>query len=340
MKPKFTIFIPVHNGGEHLKHCVESILTQTLKDFDLVILENKSTDGTSEWLASVRDPRVIVVPSEQFLPIEENWRRTLTLPANEFMTIFGHDDLMDPDYLSVMDSTIVRHPDAGIYFAHFRYIDDESKAMRPCRPLPERETAPEYLEGLFTRQRDTYGTGYMYRSARYKAVGGIPAWPHLVFADDALWFKLMSGSWKATAREQCFAIRVHRGRYGERASWRMWAEGLAPYIAFLQNAAVGDSNLAKALAAHAPAYFLGWCNSLYESALVEASKRNRRLAPAEVASLEEAILKVAPGLWHQYHGNPRFRFRRRRELLNRFFVPRFLYYWYRRLRYGPEIPTC
>ena len=103
MNAKFTIFVPVHNGGEHLKRCVESVLAQTLPDFDLVILENDSTDGSREWLATMRDPRVSVLPSERLLPIEENWGRALALPKNEFMTIFGHDDLMDPGYLAVMD---------------------------------------------------------------------------------------------------------------------------------------------------------------------------------------------------------------------------------------------
>jgi glycosyltransferase involved in cell wall biosynthesis len=339
MKAKFTIFVPVHNGGEHLKRCVESVLAQTLQDYHLVVLENGSTDGSREWLATVRDPRVSVLPSERLLPIEENWGRALALPKNELMTIFGHDDLMDPAYLAVMDAVVRRHPEAGLYFAHFRYVDEAGKVLRSCRPLPERETAAEYLHGLYTRQRDTYGTGYLYRSARYEAVGGMPRWRHLVFADDALWLKLMEGSWKATAPEQCFGIRVHRERYGERARWRDWAEGLAPYLAFLQAAAHRDPSLAKALAAHGPAYFLEWCNSLYESALVEASKRNQRLDPEDVSMLKDAIQKIAPAKWPQYHGNPRFRFRRRRELLNRFRLPRWLYYQYRRLRYPSELPA-
>ena len=339
MNAKFTIFVPVHNGGGHLKRCVESVFAQTLQDFDLVVLENGSTDGTREWLANVRDPRLKVLPSERCLPIEENWGRVLAQPKNEFMTIFGHDDLMDPNYLAVMDAAVRRHPDASLYFAHFRYVDEAGQELHACRPLPERETAAEYLQGLYTRQRDTYGTGYLYRSARYEAVGGMPRWRHLVFADDALWLKLMEGSWKATAPERCFAIRVHKGRYGERARWRDWAEGLAPYIAFLQAAAHRDPSLEKALAAHGPGYFLEWCNSLYESALVEASKRNQRLDPADVSMLKEAIQIVAPGKWPQYHGNPRFRFRRRRELLNQFRLPRWLYYRYRRLRYRSELPA-
>jgi glycosyltransferase involved in cell wall biosynthesis len=47
---KFSIILPVKNGGEYVKECVQSILAQSCPDFNLHILENCSTDGTAEWL--------------------------------------------------------------------------------------------------------------------------------------------------------------------------------------------------------------------------------------------------------------------------------------------------
>ena len=104
MHRRFSIVLPVRNGGAHLKLCVESILAQTLtNDFDLVILENASTDGTAEWLASLRDQRASAcMPAERSLSIEENWARILTVQRGEWMTIIGHDDLLDTDYLEAM----------------------------------------------------------------------------------------------------------------------------------------------------------------------------------------------------------------------------------------------
>jgi len=57
-----------------------------------------------------------------------------------------------------------REPGAGLYFAHFRYIDGEGKTQRSCRPLPARETATQYVAACSPPNGDTYGSGYLYRS--------------------------------------------------------------------------------------------------------------------------------------------------------------------------------
>ena len=56
--------------------------------------------------------------------------------------------------------------------------------------MDEKQTAAEFLHSLFIDSIDTMGTGYMMRSKDYDAVGGMPAYPNLLFADHALWIKL------------------------------------------------------------------------------------------------------------------------------------------------------
>jgi glycosyltransferase involved in cell wall biosynthesis len=333
VKPKYTIFVPVHNGGEYVKQCIASIFGQRFGDFGVVVLENASTDGTREWLESLSDPRLTISPSEQLLPIERNWGRALLHPKNEYMTFFGHDDLLDPDYLGVMDGLVHKAPTAGLYFAHFRYIDREGGVIRSCRRLPPKETAAEYAAALFSRKRDTYGSGYMYRSSRYEQVGGMPDWDHLLFADDTLWMTLMMGSWKATAPEECFAVRVHPGSYGHRAGCAAWAEAMDRYTTFLQCTGIRDSEFAAALSKHAPSYFLEFCNVLYSRDLLDACGRNRRFDPEIATSLCRVLRKIAPQKLDEFKGGRRSRFARR-VLLNRFGATRWLYYRYRLARYG------
>jgi len=82
---KFSIILPVHNGGEYVKECVKGILTQTVKNFDLLILENKSTDGTREWLGTLNDDRVKIYPAATLLSIEENWKRIAGIPKKNLL---------------------------------------------------------------------------------------------------------------------------------------------------------------------------------------------------------------------------------------------------------------
>jgi hypothetical protein len=54
------------------------------------------------------------------------------------------------------------------------------------------------------------GTGFMMRAMDYDALGGIPPYPNLLFADFELWIGLTRKNYKATAFEECFAFRLHQ----------------------------------------------------------------------------------------------------------------------------------
>ena len=207
---KYSIVLPVRNGGGYIKECVASILSQSVSDFTLHVLDNCSTDGTFEWLQSLTDSRIRIIPADRPLSIEENWGRIVGIPKNEFITLIGHDDILDPHYLATMDGLIRRHPEARLYQTHFRYIDSKGEIIRKCKPMDEKQSSEEFLAFFLAGLIDNMGTGYMMRSADYDAVGGIPPYPNLLFADFELWTELSLKGYKATAFEECFAFRLHQ----------------------------------------------------------------------------------------------------------------------------------
>ena len=83
---RFSIILPVRNGGDYVHDCVGSILSQTVTDFNLHVLDNNSTDGTTEWLHSLTDNRISIHPAPKPLTIEENWHRALEIPKNKFVS--------------------------------------------------------------------------------------------------------------------------------------------------------------------------------------------------------------------------------------------------------------
>src|SRR2546423_4977854 len=116
---KYSIILPVRNGGEYVKECIQSILSQSLNDFNLIVLDNCSNDGTTEWIEQLNDERIVLHKADRPLTIEENWARILKVPKNEFITMIGHDDLLSTNYLTVMDDLIRKYPDASLYQTHF-----------------------------------------------------------------------------------------------------------------------------------------------------------------------------------------------------------------------------
>jgi glycosyltransferase involved in cell wall biosynthesis len=206
---RYSIILPVRNGGEYVKECVHSILSQTLPDFNLHVLDNASTDGTLEWIRSLNDPRIVLVPSERSLTIEENWGRIVAIDKNEFITLIGHDDILDRDYLAVMDDLIKRHPAATLYQGHFRFIDAHGALIRRSKPMDEIQKAHEFLSIFLADMIDVMGTGFMMRARDYDDLGGLLPYPNLLFADFELWLDLTAKGYKATAFKECFAFRRH-----------------------------------------------------------------------------------------------------------------------------------
>ena len=261
--PLFSVVLPVRNGGEYVKLCVASVLAQTLSDaFELLVLDNASTDGTAEWLATLDDPRVRVFPSDRPLAIEENWARIKDLPKKKFLTTIGHDDLLDARFLEIIARLIRAAPDAGLYYTHFRLIGADGAFLRHCRPMPARETAAEFLAARLRRRRDSFGTGHVLRSAAYDALGGIPPFPKLLYADDALFLRAIGASYRATAPDEAFSYRWHAASTSTGSTWEGVFAGLERYGQFLACLAGADPALTEVLRndflAHATAVCLLW----------------------------------------------------------------------------------
>ncbi len=208
---KYSVILPVRNGGNYIKDCVNSILSQTLQDFNLIILDNNSKDGTIDWLEKLHDERITIHLSSKDLTIEENWKRITSVDKNEFITLIGHDDLLEPHFLATIDTLIKQHPTASLFTTHFNYIDAAGNTIRNCKPMDCVQQPHEFLSHYLCSMIDCMGTGFVMRATDYDSIGGIPTrYPNLLYADFELWILLTGKGFKVTAFVQCFSFRLHQ----------------------------------------------------------------------------------------------------------------------------------
>ena len=289
---KFLVALPVRNGGEFLKNCVRSVLGQSYNPFRLVVLDNASTDGSVAWLRNLGDSRVKICESATSLSIEENWARICCLQSSdEYLTIIGHDDSLDTNFLRSMSALIDRFPDAKLYHSRFRLIDSRGKIIRSALSAPTVETDHEFLAARLAFRRDSFGTGYVFKMKDFIDVGGIPHYKKLMFADDALWLTLMAGSYKATLQEECFSYRVHSASISYAPDWRSAFEALYCYLRMLISRAAEDSRIRAALSLGIERYLVFWLRSAYFSE--SRVQRNPREFEQAVQTMAELI---APAL--------------------------------------------
>lgn len=293
---EFSVILPVRNGWPYVQQCVASILAQSYPHFDLIVLDNQSTDGTVEWLKSQNDRRIRLYGSQAPLSIVESWARATGCEKKEYMTLIGHDDALDPGYLETIKKLIERHPEARLYQTGSRFIDSDGDTIRSCRPVPERETPAQYLEGRFTYQRDITGTGVVMRSAEYDRIGGIPNFERLFFADDALWLSLMRGGYKAADAAELFSVRMHpkKESTSQPAAWPSFLLGLNQFSDFLQRYIASDADARAVAARHLPAFMLNYHRNIYIFALVEACQAGRKIDPSAVERIAASLAKCAP----------------------------------------------
>jgi Glycosyl transferase family 2 len=214
MTTDFLIFLPVRNGGRYVREAVDSIVAQTDPNWRLVVLENGSTDNTVATLRSYADPRIEIVAADEPLDIIANWQRIGTwLERNgindALVTMTGHDDRFDPQFIATVRSLVAAEPDATLYQTGFDFIDAEGRLIQPCRPVPRAEVWTDLAAALCWGIRDSYSAGYAFRAGDYLRVGGIPAFPQLLYADHLLFIRLTRlGHKSATNRSLC-SYRLH-----------------------------------------------------------------------------------------------------------------------------------
>src|SRR5258706_12754493 len=94
--PVVTVLMPVYNGADYLRQAIDSILRQTYRDFELLVVNDGSTDSTREVLKSYSDSRLVVVDNECNLGLITSLNRGLELARGEFVARMDQDDLALP----------------------------------------------------------------------------------------------------------------------------------------------------------------------------------------------------------------------------------------------------
>ena len=100
--PFFSICLPVYNGRKYVGKAISSVIEQSFRDWELVVYNNGSTDGTSEIIRSFQDNRIrIIEETESVSRAIPAWHRVMSMGKGEYLLMLGHDDWFKPDFLEV-----------------------------------------------------------------------------------------------------------------------------------------------------------------------------------------------------------------------------------------------
>jgi glycosyltransferase involved in cell wall biosynthesis len=204
--PAVSVLMSVHNGAPWVREAVESVLAQTLHDLELIVIDDGSTDGTPDVLASIRDPR---------LRVERRMRQGLTLALNRALELarspllarLDADDVALPERLARQIEFLEAHPDVGLLGTGAREIDPSGREVTVVRPPADDDAI---RRALIRANPFVHSSVIVRRSALDKAGRYDPRFP--VAQDYDLWMRLARVTRLANLPEPLVVRRLTPGR--------------------------------------------------------------------------------------------------------------------------------
>jgi glycosyltransferase involved in cell wall biosynthesis len=191
-----SVVLPVYNQADLLTDAIESVLSQTYRDFELILVNDGSTDGVETVLARYLDhPRVrVLTQAHQMLP--KALSNGFEFASGEFWTWTSADNLMDPEQLFRQVEFLRTHPAKSMVYADYRAIDDRGKPLRDLSFRPQDRRPPESPEihlprdpRLINLEQDNFiGPCFLYRAVVGRTIGEYD--PNLGLEDYDYWMRV------------------------------------------------------------------------------------------------------------------------------------------------------
>jgi glycosyltransferase involved in cell wall biosynthesis len=214
--PRVSVVMPNHNGGLWLAEAVGSLLGQTFADFELLIVDDGSTDDSPELLAGFArdDPRVrVIAQPRQGLAAALN--RGLEEAAAPLLARLDSDDIARPLRLERQVAFMDAHPEVGLVGSWALQIDVNGRPRGRRAP----QTEPAALARDLERTNPFVHSSVMARTAPLRCLGGYRA--ALEAAEDYdLWLRLAETTEVANLPEYLVSYRMHDAGVSRRQSLR------------------------------------------------------------------------------------------------------------------------
>jgi len=179
--PQVSVCIPARNSAAYLPAAIESGLAQDFDDFELVLVDNASTDETQEIAAGYDDGRFRTARFEESVGQAENWNRCLEIARGEYVILLHADDELLPGFLSRAVEVLDANEDVGLVHCAVEQIDEKGRRLWTKRlfdaDLVDRDDV--LLRRLLLEGCVIDPAGVLVRRGLYETIGG--------FTDRVVW---------------------------------------------------------------------------------------------------------------------------------------------------------
>ncbi len=130
-KPEISVLMSVYNGEKYLKACIDSILDQTFKDFEFIIINDASTDQTSKIIQFYTDSRIVIINNDKNLKLGAALNRGVKKARGKYIARMDADDISHPERLKTQYEFMEKNPNIGVCGSWVRTFGRKFKTI--CR---------------------------------------------------------------------------------------------------------------------------------------------------------------------------------------------------------------
>jgi hypothetical protein len=194
-EPLVSVIVPVYNGAKHLRESLDSILGQTYRNIQVIVMDDASSDETPEIIGSYGS-RVQSVRHPANLGQFDNVNAGIGLARGELISVYHADDVYDTRIVECEVAFLQRHPEAGAVFCLDVFVEQNNREYgRLQLPGDLRGhgvlTYSQVVDGLLRyKNRFLVGPSAMVRARAYAEVGGYRAEPFGIAGDLEMWLRI------------------------------------------------------------------------------------------------------------------------------------------------------
>ena len=132
-KVRVSVIVPCYNHADYLKMCLQSIFYQTFQDFEVIVVDDASTDHTPNIVKEFSDSRLCYIRHKKNLGPASALNTGINLSKGDFIAIIGADDLMRSDNLGIKVDILSKHPNIGVVYSNAEIIDEDGTVIGLAR---------------------------------------------------------------------------------------------------------------------------------------------------------------------------------------------------------------
>lgn len=239
--PKISVVLPVYNGSKYLSNAIQSVLSQTFSDFELIIIDDCSTDSSGDIVQDYMklDQRISYYRNNQNLKLPLSLNKGFTMAKGDHLTWTSCDNLYLPNAFEMMLEILEADKSIGLVYSSMTIIDEFDNENELIEAGPANHL-------IF---RNVVGACFMYRSAIAKQVGGYN--PNLFLCEDyEYWLRIASNTVIKPIKNCLYHYRKHSESLSHNHEIKIIAKGIdvqkkyySKFIKTKQDAALFYSHL-------------------------------------------------------------------------------------------------